>query len=54
MQTINFGFLPEKNRVPFVGACSLLWTIFLSYMKSQDAGKVQPLAIEADNLKKSP
>ncbi|CAB3361525.1 Hypothetical predicted protein [Cloeon dipterum] len=39
MQTINFGFLPEKNRVPFVGACSFVWTIFLSYMKSLDAAR---------------
>lgn len=53
MQTINFGFLPEKNRVPFVGACSLLWTIFLSYMKSTDAEKATLLAIEDDKMKKS-
>jgi Mpv17 / PMP22 family len=53
MQTINFGFLPEKNRVPFVGACSLLWTIFLSYMKSKDAEKEKTLSIEDDKMNKS-
>lgn len=33
LQTINFTYIPEKNRVPFVSVCSFLWTLFLSYMK---------------------
>lgn len=33
VQTINFSFIPEKNRVPFVSMASLLWTTFLAYMK---------------------
>ena len=33
VQTINFTFVSEKNRVPFVSVCSFCWTIFLAYMK---------------------
>lgn len=33
LQTINFAFVPESNRVVFVSLCSLLWTSFLAYMK---------------------
>ncbi|XP_072383007.1 mpv17-like protein isoform X1 [Diabrotica undecimpunctata] len=32
LQTVNFCYIPEKNRVPFVSACSLLWCCFLAYM----------------------
>ncbi|XP_069672625.1 mpv17-like protein [Periplaneta americana] len=32
-QTINFALVPEKNRVIFVGFCSMIWTCFLAYMK---------------------
>ncbi|CAH2003025.1 unnamed protein product [Acanthoscelides obtectus] len=32
MQTLNFCYVPEKNRVPVVSACSLVWCCFLSYM----------------------
>ncbi|XP_017872024.1 PREDICTED: mpv17-like protein isoform X1 [Drosophila arizonae] len=35
IQTINFSLVPEHNRVIFVSFCSLLWTIFLAYMKTQ-------------------
>lgn len=35
--TINFSVIPEKNRVPFISACSLLWTSFLAYMKHLDS-----------------
>ncbi|XP_037816613.1 protein sym1 isoform X2 [Lucilia sericata] len=31
--TINFSVIPERNRVPFISVCSLLWTCFLAYMK---------------------
>ncbi|XP_017135583.1 protein sym1 isoform X1 [Drosophila miranda] len=31
--TINFSLIPERNRVPFISACSLCWTCFLAYMK---------------------
>ncbi|KAH8366623.1 hypothetical protein KR084_007380 [Drosophila pseudotakahashii] len=31
--TINFTLIPERNRVPFISACSLCWTCFLAYMK---------------------
>uniref|UniRef100_A0A336K559 CSON011317 protein n=1 Tax=Culicoides sonorensis TaxID=179676 RepID=A0A336K559_CULSO len=30
---INFAMIPEKNRVPFISCCSLLWSTFLAYMK---------------------
>ncbi|ERL92533.1 hypothetical protein D910_09846, partial [Dendroctonus ponderosae] len=32
LQTINFQYIPEHNRVPFVSACSLVWCCFLAYM----------------------
>ena len=32
IQTINFSFIAERNRVPFVSVCSFCWTIFLAYM----------------------
>lgn len=34
--TINFSLIPEKNRVPFISVCSLIWTCFLAYMKQQE------------------
>nr|CAD7394256.1 unnamed protein product [Timema cristinae] len=39
IQTINYTFVPERNRVPFVGMCSFLWTCFLAYMKQLDVQK---------------
>lgn len=39
VQTINFTFISEKNRVPFVSIASLLWTTFLAYMKQLDKHK---------------
>lgn len=41
MQVINFSFIKERNRVPFVAAASFLWTIFLAYMKQMDAQALQ-------------
>ncbi|KAG8222023.1 hypothetical protein J437_LFUL002784 [Ladona fulva] len=35
LQTINFTFISEKNRVPFVSICSLIWTTFLSFMNQR-------------------
>ncbi|XP_018568056.1 mpv17-like protein isoform X1 [Anoplophora glabripennis] len=32
LQTINFCYIKEKNRVPFVSMCSLIWCCFLAYM----------------------
>ncbi|KAI5717068.1 hypothetical protein M8J76_017055 [Diaphorina citri] len=32
-QLINYTLVSEKNRVPYVSVCSLLWTSFLAYMK---------------------
>lgn len=37
---INFCFIPQKNRVPFISVCSLLWTCYLAYMKHLDKEKV--------------
>uniref|UniRef100_A0A1A9ULM9 Mpv17-like protein n=1 Tax=Glossina austeni TaxID=7395 RepID=A0A1A9ULM9_GLOAU len=31
--TVNFYLIPERNRVPFISVCSLIWTCFLAYMK---------------------
>ncbi|KAL7641840.1 UNVERIFIED_CONTAM: hypothetical protein RMT77_007714 [Armadillidium vulgare] len=32
VQTVNFAYVPERNRVIVVSVASFLWTIFLSYM----------------------
>ncbi|XP_017774365.1 PREDICTED: PXMP2/4 family protein 4-like [Nicrophorus vespilloides] len=37
LQTINFCFITERNRVPFVSCCSLIWTCFLAYMHEHGA-----------------
>ncbi|ALC48245.1 CG14777, partial [Drosophila busckii] len=42
LQTINFSLVPEHNRLIFVSVCSLMWTVFLAYMKQRQ------LANEAD------
>ena len=36
IQVINFSFIKERNRVPFVAMASFVWTIFLAYMKQQE------------------
>uniref|UniRef100_A0A182JSM5 Mpv17-like protein n=1 Tax=Anopheles christyi TaxID=43041 RepID=A0A182JSM5_9DIPT len=41
IQTFNFSVVPEKNRVPFVSMCSLLWTIFLAYMKEKELKELE-------------
>lgn len=41
LQTINFRYVSEKNRVPYVSAASLVWTSFLAYMKQLDAKKIK-------------
>lgn len=38
---INFGFVPERNRVIFISCCSLIWTTFLAYMKQLEKQRVQ-------------
>ncbi|XP_022918208.1 mpv17-like protein [Onthophagus taurus] len=32
LQTINFLYIKERNRVPYVSMCSLVWCCFLAYM----------------------
>lgn len=34
VQTLNFYFMPEKNRVVFVSAASFVWTVYMAHMKS--------------------
>lgn len=41
VQTINFTFVAERNRVPFVSVCSFCWTIFLAYMKQLENAENQ-------------
>ncbi|XP_063590055.1 uncharacterized protein LOC134766961 [Penaeus indicus] len=36
VQTVNFAYVPEKNRVVVVSFASFVWTIFLSYMHHFD------------------
>ncbi|XP_065202249.1 PXMP2/4 family protein 4-like [Planococcus citri] len=41
VQTINYTLIPEKNRVPFIGVCSVGWTIFLAFMKYQNEHAIE-------------
>ncbi|XP_055912507.1 mpv17-like protein [Eupeodes corollae] len=43
--TINFSLVPERNRVPFISMCSLLWTIFLAYMKHLEKNEDRQISI---------
>ena len=36
VQTLNFAYVAEKNRVIVVSIVSFMWTIFLSYMHHLD------------------
>ncbi|XP_049808051.1 mpv17-like protein [Schistocerca nitens] len=41
--TINYTFVPERNRVPFISLCSFLWTNFLAFMKELEAKRLLQL-----------
>ncbi|KAJ8967520.1 hypothetical protein NQ314_002835 [Rhamnusium bicolor] len=45
LQTINFCYIKEKNRVPFVSMCSLVWCCFLAYMHQLEINKNKELAL---------
>ncbi|XP_045473143.1 mpv17-like protein isoform X2 [Harmonia axyridis] len=32
IQTVNFTYISEKNRVPFISLCGMVWTVFLAFM----------------------
>lgn len=52
ISTINFGFVPDRNRILFTSVCSLAWTTFLAYMKQleQDQQQLAQL-VDAENAK---
>lgn len=41
VQTINFMYVKERNRVAVVSMCSLLWCCFLAYMHERNIKKEQ-------------
>lgn len=43
--TVNFTLIPERNRVPFVSLCSLIWTCYLAYVKQQQIEQLGPAAM---------
>ncbi|KAG5683984.1 hypothetical protein PVAND_013239 [Polypedilum vanderplanki] len=45
-QIINFTFIKERNRVPFVAFGSFIWTIFLAYMKTLDTQKLHEVHVQ--------
>ncbi|XP_076755468.1 mpv17-like protein [Xylocopa sonorina] len=51
LQTVNFFFVPEHNRVVYVSFCSLMWTSFLAYMKTREAKKQKKEAVNDNNPK---
>ncbi|XP_063222640.1 mpv17-like protein isoform X2 [Bacillus rossius redtenbacheri] len=40
VQVFNYSAVPERNRVPFVSVCSLLWACFLAHMKQAEARRL--------------
>lgn len=49
VQTVNYYFILERNRVPFIGVCSLGWTVFLAVVKYQQE-KANRLTAEKDEI----
>lgn len=35
VQTFNFAFVPERNRVVVTGMVSFIWTVYLSFMQAK-------------------
>ncbi|CAG9760088.1 unnamed protein product [Ceutorhynchus assimilis] len=50
LQTINFHYIPEHNRVPFVSACSLVWCCFLAYMQEMSLKRAHHMKISEQLL----
>ncbi|XP_050695658.1 PXMP2/4 family protein 4-like isoform X3 [Eriocheir sinensis] len=42
VQTVNFAYVPERNRVVVVSMASFMWTVFLSYMHHVDQDSLPP------------
>ncbi|KAL3269203.1 hypothetical protein HHI36_008285 [Cryptolaemus montrouzieri] len=40
VQTINFTYISENNRVPFISVCGMAWTVFLAFMLQKELKKV--------------
>lgn len=38
---VNFGFVPERNRVVFISCCSCIWTTFLAFVKQMERQNVK-------------
>lgn len=47
LQTLNYSFIPERNRVPMVSLFGLVWTTFLAYMQQKSASTS---AVDADAI----
>ncbi|XP_050310080.1 mpv17-like protein [Anthonomus grandis grandis] len=50
IQTVNFRYIPEHNRVPVVSACSLLWCCFLAYMHEMELKRAQEMKLTGQLL----
>lgn len=37
VQTLNYTFVPERNRVPMISLFGLVWTTYLAYVKQKSA-----------------
>ncbi|XP_066247973.1 mpv17-like protein [Euwallacea similis] len=53
LQTLNFQYISEHNRVPFVSACSLVWCCFLAYMHQLSLQKASEMKL-TDRLLRVP
>ncbi|KAL5276318.1 hypothetical protein ACFFRR_001889 [Megaselia abdita] len=53
LQTINYSFVPERNRLIYVSVCSLIWTSFLAYVKQMDAAHLAEFKEHQPHLRHS-
>lgn len=49
VQTLNYTFIPERNRVPMVSLFGLLWTTFLAYMKQKPTANTSNIQFVDNN-----
>lgn len=54
VQTINFAYVPEKNRVVVVSIASFIWTMFLSYMHHFDQERLPQFLRRMDQSGEAP
>lgn len=47
VQTLNYTFIPERNRVPMISLFGLVWTTYLAYVKQKSPSNPQTTEFNA-------